>query len=61
MGQRNEKKSREGVSTGEEEWGEERPAQGGKGRRTGNSESEVAHGERGAHPRQDEIGRVRRV
>jgi hypothetical protein len=29
---------------------------------TGNSESEVAHmGERGAHPRQDKIGRVRRV
>ncbi len=26
-----------------------------------NSESEVAHGERGAHPRQDKIGRVRRV
>ena len=29
--------------------------------KTGNSESEVAHGERGAHPRQDEIGIVRRV
>jgi hypothetical protein len=27
----------------------------------GNSESEVAHGERGAHPRQDKIGSVRRV
>jgi len=27
----------------------------------GYSESEVAHGERGAHPRQDRIGRVRRV
>lgn len=54
------KKSRDGVSTGEE-WGEELSAQGGQGTMTGNSESEVAHGERGAHPRQDEIGRVRRV
>ena len=48
------------MSTGEE-WGEELPAQGGQGTMSGNSESEVAHGERGAHPRQHEIGRVRRV
>jgi hypothetical protein len=42
-----------------------RGAAGARGSRdgtmSGNSESEVAHGERGAHPRQHEIGRVRRV
>jgi hypothetical protein len=54
------KKGRDGVSTGGE-WGEELSAQGGQGTMSGNSESEVAHGERGAHPSQHQIGSVRRV
>jgi hypothetical protein len=52
-----------GVSKGGEWDCEVRSAQGTPQgtMKTGNSESEVAHGERGAHPRQDEIGRVKRV
>jgi hypothetical protein len=58
--ERSKGEGEDGVSTGEE-WGEVAGAgrrKGDQGTTTGNSESEVAHGERGAHPRQDEMGRV---